>query len=174
MTNKPLDDFDPETFLLPDTLQPGPDTFKQDQRNQPPITAPIDRIPGDKPVRTWGGTRLGDRALLTFVVQYREPHTTQFELQVEINDEFVVGRRHPKDPNPPDVDLAQVGSQELGLSRRHAKFINEDGILKVADMDSTNGTYINGIPLRPNQPQIMRLGDQLTLGKVLLYLSRIT
>lgn len=174
MTGNPLDDFDPDTFLLPDTLKPGPDALKQAKPNQPPITAPTDRIPGDELLRTWGGTRLGERALLTFVVQYREPHAHRFELQVQIDDEFVIGRRHPKDPNPPDVDLAQFGAQELGLSRRHAKFINEDGVLKVADLGSTNGTYINGIPLRPNQPQIMRLGDQLNLGNVLLYLSRIT
>ncbi len=173
MTDNPLNNSTPKTIEIPDMVVPEPGTFKQTKPNQPPITDPIDDGSDNKLARTWGGTRLNECAVLTFVIQRRDdPH--QFEFQVQIDDEFVIGRSHPDDPGNPDVDLTTVEGQELGISRRHARFINENGVLKVVDLGSTNGTYLNGIPLDLDHPQIMRLGDQLALGNVLLYLSRIT
>ena len=49
-----------------------------------------------------------------------------------------------------------------GLSREHAKFVRAaDGIVNVIDLDSTNGTYVNGerISLR-----VVREGDEVQLG----------
>ena len=56
------------------------------------------------------------------------------------------------------VDSAEV-------SRHHARIEYRDGEFRVIDLDSTNGTGVNGRPAR-NTP--IREGDRLTLGSVML------
>jgi len=49
-----------------------------------------------------------------------------------------------------------------GISREHAKFVTAaDGVVHVMDLDSTNGTYVNGerVSLR-----VLREGDEIALG----------
>jgi pSer/pThr/pTyr-binding forkhead associated (FHA) protein len=36
------------------------------------------------------------------------------------------------------------------------------------DLDSTNGTYLNGVWMYPNQPRVLRDGDELMLGSLVL------
>ena len=54
------------------------------------------------------------------------------------------------------------------ISRYHAKVQYEDGDIIITDLDSTNGTALNGQKLAPRQPQPLRDGDQITVGKLLL------
>jgi DNA-binding CsgD family transcriptional regulator len=49
-----------------------------------------------------------------------------------------------------------------GVSRRHAKVIlNDDGIVNLKDLGSTNGTYVNGAPINAT---VLREGDLIQLG----------
>ncbi len=57
---------------------------------------------------------------------------------------------------------ANLSIDEEGLSREHAKFVSAaDGVVHVLDLDSTNGTFVNGerVSLR-----VLREGDELQLG----------
>jgi regulator of protease activity HflC (stomatin/prohibitin superfamily) len=52
-----------------------------------------------------------------------------------------------------------------GISRRHALLSVNDGVITITDLGSTNGTYVAGQRLPPNQPTVLGLGDTLRLGK---------
>lgn len=39
-----------------------------------------------------------------------------------------------------------------------------NGCLRVTDLNSTNGTFVNGVRLQPNQPAMLRTGDMLKLA----------
>jgi pSer/pThr/pTyr-binding forkhead associated (FHA) protein len=54
------------------------------------------------------------------------------------------------------------------LSRRHARIFVEDGVAYVADLESSNGTTVNGIPVRA-QPAPLGNADELRLGGTLVY-----
>jgi pSer/pThr/pTyr-binding forkhead associated (FHA) protein len=60
-------------------------------------------------------------------------------------------------------EVAQVRLPDDGVSRRHAKIVREaDGSAKIVDLDSTNGTYING---RRVHAEGLREGDRIRIGQ---------
>jgi len=56
------------------------------------------------------------------------------------------------------LDDAQVSGKHLTL------FLNEQGSVMVKDLGSTNGTYIEGRKLKPNQAYILNKGERLVIG----------
>ncbi|WP_118183418.1 FHA domain-containing protein [Paraburkholderia phosphatilytica] len=54
------------------------------------------------------------------------------------------------------------------LSRRHARLFVEQGAIFVADLDSKNGTCVNGTAVRQT-PSRVRAGDELSFGNALTY-----
>lgn len=66
--------------------------------------------------------------------------------------EAVIGRSSSSD----------IVIREDGVSRKHAKIVrDEDGTAKVIDLESTNGTYVNGLRV---EVEALREGDQLRVG----------
>jgi pSer/pThr/pTyr-binding forkhead associated (FHA) protein len=57
-------------------------------------------------------------------------------------------------------------------SRRHAKFICDDTGVRIVDLGSANGTFVNDNRLRPNQPVQLNDGDHIRIGQTLLIFSR--
>jgi predicted component of type VI protein secretion system len=56
------------------------------------------------------------------------------------------------------------------VSRFHAKVQEDDGQIILTDLESTNGTRVNGHPI---QMHVLRIGDQVSIGRcLLLYGSR--
>lgn len=51
-----------------------------------------------------------------------------------------------------------------GISRFHCRILKENGVLFLEDLNSTNGTYLNGIKLVPNQPVRLEAGDEFWLA----------
>jgi hypothetical protein len=62
------------------------------------------------------------------------------------------------------VSLNPYGAEAGGVSREHAALVREDTMLTLIDLNSTNGTYLNGLPLPAFQSRIVRDGDELQLG----------
>jgi hypothetical protein len=111
----------------------------------------------------WGTARLGDeRKLLFHIRNYDEP------LEVQLHNTIVLGRTDVESGQTPDVDFSGYGAQEQGVSRRHAVIMVEDDTIKVMDLGSANATYMNGQRLIANQPRILRDGDELRLGKLVM------
>jgi hypothetical protein len=51
------------------------------------------------------------------------------------------------------------------VSRQHALLgVDDDGVFSVVDLDSDNGTGVNGLALVPGAPHTLRSGDVLALG----------
>jgi hypothetical protein len=71
-----------------------------------------------------------------------------------------------------DVDLTEFGAATMGVSRNHASihYDQEHATLNVMDQNTVNGTYINGVKLLPSEVRVLRHGDELRLGQLVLTL----
>jgi hypothetical protein len=116
----------------------------------------------------WGTTRLGsERRLLLHVRGYDEP------IEVPLSCDLVLGRYDPETGESPEVDLSAFDAQDLGVSRRHAAILTEEDSLKIVDLGSANSTYMNGQKLIAHQPRILRDGDELRLGRLVMRVNFI-
>ena len=112
----------------------------------------------------WGTTHFHQNARL--VVRIREhPEALVFQL----HDELLIGRSDPQVGTKPDLDLMPYGAVEQGVSRQHAKIQRMDDTLMLVDLESTNGTYLNGQRLQPHQPRMLRDGDEVRLGHLVMH-----
>ncbi|GAC1574649.1 MAG: hypothetical protein NVS3B7_06670 [Candidatus Elarobacter sp.] len=60
-------------------------------------------------------------------------------------------------------DIVVDQASNPGVSRRHAEFSTAtDGSWQIADLHSSNGTFVNGEPV--TVPRTLRTGDRITLG----------
>lgn len=78
--------------------------------------------------------------------------------------EILVGRLDAAHGIFPELDMTTDGGLEQGVSRRHARIYTRDGTCFVEDLDSTNGTFLNGERVTPYLPYAFRDGDALTFG----------
>ena len=83
--------------------------------------------------------------------------------------EFFLGR---KVEETEDVlfDLIPFGAFQQGVSRRHAIIRQaKHGYYEVVDLNSTNGTYIDGKRLVSNRPYLLPSASRLSLGRMRLF-----
>jgi len=66
----------------------------------------------------------------------------------------------------PEVELRV---QHASVSRRHATIRVDDGVVRIADLGSHNGTRVNGEPV--SEARVMASGDVATVGDVVLVLQ---
>ena len=85
----------------------------------------------------------------------------------------LVGRQDPGEAIEPLCDLTEqeTSPDERSVSRRHAEISRRGAQVVVIDLDSVNGTTLNGIRLAPGQPMPIGSGDILVFGRVKLILS---
>ncbi len=67
-------------------------------------------------------------------------------------------------PIPPDIDVSGLPDSQY-VSRVHADIRVEPDGFYIEDVGSSNGTYINHIPLPPGNRHRLRVGDRIALGK---------
>lgn len=72
--------------------------------------------------------------------------------------EFYIGR------NPNTVDYCEAANRNIG--RVHAKIVFVNGVYYVVDMESKNGTFLNGERLLSNRPYPLKFGDKVRLANV--------
>ncbi|MGP1384331.1 MAG: FHA domain-containing protein [Thainema sp.] len=70
----------------------------------------------------------------------------------------------PNDRIPPDIDVSGFPSSEI-VSRVHADIRVEGDIYYIEDVGSSNGTYVNNLPLPLGNRHRLRPGDRIALGK---------
>jgi hypothetical protein len=80
--------------------------------------------------------------------------------------EVAIGRRSGSRASPPGIDL---GDEPIdpGVSRVHARLVRgADGFYTLEDLDSTNGTTMNGdlTPIPPRTPVTITDGDRIHVG----------
>ncbi len=109
---------------------------------------------------TWGTARFDEGAtVLIRIRDLAEP------LAFEPDMETIIGRFDPGALEAPDIDFAPYDAAELGVSRRHGMIRRGEDTLTLVDLDSTNGTFLNGQRLIPHQPRVLRDGDEIRMGR---------
>ncbi len=108
--------------------------------------------------------------VMPWVLQLRVVGTSDVINATIDGDSLTFGRRvdGATGPSHVSVDLAPYNAFERGVSRVHAAIRATDEGLCVVDMQSSNGTLLNGNRLQPYQPIFIKDGDTLTLGKMQL------
>ena len=91
---------------------------------------------------------------------------TGIVLTIDLADRLTIGRQELDTSNQVDIDLMPYEGREKGISRRHATLCRTRHTLSLVDLNSTNGTYLNGIRLIPHQPRLLRDGDEICLGNM--------
>ena len=100
--------------------------------------------------------------LQTVSVRLRHVQTdTPIELPKSLS---VVRIGKPNDQTPPDIDVSGFPDSEI-VSRTHANLRVEGDVYYVEDVGSSNGTYVNGLPLPAGNRHRLRPGDRVALGK---------
>jgi len=82
---------------------------------------------------------------------------------LDVGADIVFGRGS-EGPNSPDIDLSELDALKLGVSRRHALLRPTPNKLFLIDLDSTNGTMLNAVPVGRGMAQALRSGDAISLG----------
>jgi pSer/pThr/pTyr-binding forkhead associated (FHA) protein len=59
-------------------------------------------------------------------------------------------------------DQADIRLEDTFASTRHARLVPQGDVMVLEDLGSTNGTYLNGEPLRGPQP--LHVGDSIRIG----------
>lgn len=80
------------------------------------------------------------------------------ELAVRIDKlPFVIGKKRD------EVDYVL---EDRSVSRIHARILEEDGCIYLEDLNSTNGTFKNGLRMKPYEKRRLEKDDELRFGKV--------
>lgn len=74
---------------------------------------------------------------------------------IGVRDGLVLGR----------VSACDVVVDDTKASRRHARLIVEAGVVEIEDMNSSNGTLLNG---KPVDRRLIRDGDEVRIGKTVI------
>lgn len=101
------------------------------------------------------------------------PNATR-TLKFPHNARILVGRADDEETaNDLMLELSHYGGESNGVSRIHAAIHDQDGMVYITDLNSTNGTRINGLLLVPDQPYRLRETDELQFGNLTLILTHL-
>lgn len=79
-----------------------------------------------------------------------------------------IGRWDPDSGSFPEIDLESLDI-ESKVSRRHAQVIRDGTTVKIKDLGSLNGTFINRGPrLKVGDEIELKSGDEIIVGKTFL------
>ncbi|MBZ0300454.1 MAG: FHA domain-containing protein [Anaerolineae bacterium] len=94
-----------------------------------------------------------------------------FVFDVTRIDVLVIGRIDPDTGLRPDIDLSTFGAYENGVSRRHASIVLMNRGLYLLDEGTPNGTFLNERRLKPREPDALKYGDRVRLGRLVLEIT---
>jgi len=101
-------------------------------------------------------------SIVLFTAGYKEP------MVLTVNQPLTFGRSVSQDLQS-HIDLTRSNAVDNGVSRVHARLHYEKGGFYIEDLNSVNGTYVNGEPLAPGVKTPLRNADELRLGRLRLY-----
>ena len=124
-----------------------------------PVSAPVPDAPAAplSPPPVASSTQLQVQTARLLQVQ------TNLTLELPTNLSVIhIGK--PNDRVPPDIDVSGFPNSEI-VSRLHADIRVEADAYYIEDLGSSNGTYINNVPLPSGNRHRLRVGDRIALGK---------
>jgi hypothetical protein len=78
--------------------------------------------------------------------------------RLELKNGAIVGRR--------TGDYVNVFASQGYVSGTHARIEQNGNDWQIVDLDSSNGTFLNGVKLNPNQPYAFKIGDTIAFYDV--------
>ncbi|XWX04720.1 FHA domain-containing protein [Aggregatilineales bacterium SYSU G02658] len=79
---------------------------------------------------------------------------------------YKLGRFELSTRKEEEIDLSPYGALDRGVSRVHAQLTLHNDQIYITDLTSTNGTYLGGQRLKPNEATLLRKGDELLIGRL--------
>lgn len=126
------------------------------------VTGPLDRTPTALVMRDRDTEPLTSQRIVLLQVM-------PSGVCVTLTDRPSITLGRPTSPSSDYLDLAPYNGVRQGVSRRHCRLDRRHNHLYLTDLNSTNGTYLNGEPIKPGLSYPIADGDQIVLG--LLYLT---
>lgn len=128
-------------------------------------TRQLQNVPDELGMKaTWGTARFNQEAsIILHIRDAAEP------IVLQPRKETILGRLDPTSQTKPDLDLTPFGALEKGISRMHVSIRRGEDTLTLVDLGSVNGTYLNGQRLTPDQPRVLRDGDEIRLGQMVIH-----
>lgn len=150
---------------IPDLPNPTAQSEADLPQNAPDLPPGVSSDAGDvsvlenaqPPSNPNASTRLQQTAARLFHVQ----SNNVIELPLHLS---VIHIGKPNGQIPPDIDLSGVTDSDI-VSRVHADIRVEGDTFYVEDLGSSNGTYVNNLPLQKGDRHRLRPGDRIALGK---------
>ncbi|HIK53574.1 MAG TPA: FHA domain-containing protein [Synechococcales cyanobacterium M55_K2018_004] len=124
---------------------------------QHPLAPPVSPAGPSQPTASPSATQLQTQSARLLHVQTN----TVVELPNHLS---VIHVGKPNDRIPPDIDVSGFPNSEI-VSRIHADIRVEGDAYYIEDVGSSNGTYINNLPLPMGNRHRLRPGDRIALGK---------
>ena len=100
------------------------------------------------------------------VLRVVEPVRAAWEMPIH-KSPLLLGRTRAEQGHRPDFDMSFYDPEGY-VSRRHAHIIRAQNGYFIVDLNSSNGTYVNDRLLTAQRPRLLRNGDQITIGEVVI------
>ena len=157
----------------PDLVEPDPLIVPDPLPNVPPPPLPADPVPENIPtavdIYSEPSTPPPAVEILAPQTQIQSLSARLLHVQTDTVMELPVGLEvlhigKPNDRIPPNLDVSGFPESEI-VSRVHANLRIEGDVYYIEDVGSSNGTYINNLPLASGNRHRLRPGDRIALGK---------
>jgi hypothetical protein len=154
-----------EIILRMQTMVPKPQTDQVGMGNIAAITFKISSASVEHISLPIGErTETEDKPAVNWLVKLICSDEKYRPLGLDIHNDVIVGRMTRE--SMPDLDLTLYRGTVLGVSRRHAMIRPTKKALYLTDLNSTNGTYLNGSRLDPGVSQALKEGDTISFAQI--------
>jgi len=126
-------------------------------------TGPIRSLKPATPNFTGGTARLKFSALI-----YLQIEDDPEKYPIKLIGSATLGRAD-EESDSVDIDLNPLGAAQKGVSRRHATLERTRDMVNLIDLESKNGTYLNGQRLKAFERRVVRHGDEIRLANLILH-----
>ena len=137
-----------------------------------PVSTPQTTKPPIKPIKRLSpGPALSNNNVNWYWLTVK---STNRHIGLPTSGQLTLGHFDPNVGIPPDIDLTFEDKGAHYLSRRHALIVGKDGQHTIEDLGSRVGVYINGKLLDNGPSSPLKLGDQVSLGKIELVYEKMS
>jgi pSer/pThr/pTyr-binding forkhead associated (FHA) protein len=105
-----------------------------------------------------------------YIIAQPDSDSTPLVFQVREGESIILGRADTDSEPLCDVNLTILDALKQGVSRQHLKIVHDVYSWVIVDLNSTNGTRLNSVPIVSNHNYPIQSGDKVCLGNLTLRL----
>jgi pSer/pThr/pTyr-binding forkhead associated (FHA) protein len=92
---------------------------------------------------------------------------TNPRFQFHAHAELRIGRQSKKDGETAEIlDLSVYDGEQHSISRQHCRILSNDLGYFIEDLNSLNGTWLNGVRIKPERRTRLQHSDYVQVGKI--------